>query len=66
MGDFHPSQAMNGNTQLVRRLLAAGARVHVVNDGGETALDLARVKGHEAAAEALEAAMMQQRSLGEA
>lgn len=51
---------MNGNTPLVRRLLAAGAHAHVVNDGGETALDLARVKGHAAAAEVLEAAMMQQ------
>ena len=45
--------AMNGHAVVVRRLLAHGASSKTVNEFGETALDLAKARGHAECAEAL-------------
>lgn len=44
---------ITGHGEIVKMLLTAGAKPEVANEGGETAFDLAKVKGHSEIADIL-------------
>jgi ankyrin repeat protein len=48
--------SVNGHTEIVTSLLAAGANVNAKTNGGPTALDVARKQGHGDVVKILEAA----------